>query len=62
MVDILIKMDLIHLLLVIPQQVVERVVQNTVMVDLVSQVDLVEEHHIQEVVVLEHLVREILVV
>ena len=60
--DILIKMDLIHLLLVVPQQVVERVVQNTVMVDLVSQVDLVEEHHIQEVVVLEHLVREILVV
>ena len=62
MVDILIKMDLIHLLLVVPQQVVERVVQNTVMVDLVLQVDLVEEHHIQEVVVLEHLVREILVV
>ena len=49
-------MDLIHLLLVIPQQVVERVVQNTVMVDLVLQVDLVEEHHIQVVVVLEHLV------
>ena len=62
MVDILIKMDLIHLLLVVPQQVVERVVQNTVMVDLVLQVDLVEEHHIQEVVVLEHLVKEILVV
>ena len=55
-------MDLIHLLLVIPQQVVERVVQNTVMVDLVLQVDLVEEHHIQEVVVLEHLGKEILVV
>ena len=55
-------MDLIHLLLVIPQQVVERVVQNTVMVDLVLQVDLVEEHHIQVVVVLEHLVREILAV
>ena len=55
-------MDLIHLLLVAPQQVVERVVQNTVMVDLVFQVDLVEEHHIQEVVVLEHLVKEILVV
>ena len=55
-------MDLIHLLLVIPQQVVERVVQNTVMVDLVLQVDLVEEHHIQVVLDLEQLFREILAV
>ena len=54
-------MEIIHRLLDKLQLVVELVVTNLV-VEVVDQEDLVEERHIQVVVEMEHLVREILVV